>query len=143
MAVAMAAAVVAVVGCSDDDDSDAGTYRVQADAVFCTDLVSARDTVISGVVDATGGVSPEGVAAFAESYEPILRDHIAALQSLDGPTRDAADGVVDAASAVADRLRAVADDPSSATTATAADLRALATSSALVDRLTDAGLRTC
>ena len=112
MAVALAAGVVAVVGCSDDDDSAAGTYRVQADAVFCTDLVSARDTVISGVVDATGGVSPEGVAAFAESYEPILRDHIEALRSLDGPDRDAAAGVVDAASAVADRLRAVAGDPS-------------------------------
>ena len=112
MAVALAAGVVAVVGCSDDDDSAAGTYRVQADAVFCTDLVSARDTVISGVVDATGGVSPEGVAAFADSYEPILRDHIVALRSLAAPDRDAAAGVVDAASAVADRLRAVAGDPS-------------------------------
>ena len=143
MAVALAAGVVVTVGCSDDDDSAAGTYRVQADAVFCTDLVSARDTVISGVVDATGGVSPEGVAAFAASYEPILRDHIAALQSLDGSERDAADGVVDAASAVADRLRAVAGDPASASAATAAELRSLATSPALVDQLTAAGLRTC
>ena len=143
MAVALVAVVAAVVGCRDDDDSAAGTYRVQADAVFCTDLVSARDTVISGVVDATGGVSAEGVAAFAASYEPILRDHIAALRSLDGPDRAAADGVVDAASAVADRLRAVAGDPSNEPATTAADLRGLATSPALVDQLTAAGLRTC
>ena len=145
MAVALAAGVVTAVGCGDDDDSAAGTYRVQADAVFCTDLISARDTVISDVVDASAGVSPAGVATFAGSYEPILRDHIEALRALDPADRAdeaAVAGITDAATAVADHLRTMADEPTTAPS-TPDDLRRLATSPLLAERLRVAGLRSC
>jgi len=144
MAVVVAAWVVAMVGCSDDDDSATGTFHVQADAAFCTDLLSARDTVISGVVDPTGRVSHAGVATFAGAYEAILRDHIEALRSLDATDPDAAHvtAVVDAATEVADRLHAVASDPTTASVSTTQDLRALATSPTRVDRLTAAGATT-
>jgi hypothetical protein len=141
MAAVLVAGVV-LVGCGDDDDS-AATFSVRADAVFCTDLVSARDTVISGVVDAAGQVAPGGVATFAGAYEPILRDHIAGLRTLDGADPDAIGEVLDAAGEVADRLHAVAADPTTAAATTAEDLRALATSPMLVARLGAAGLRTC
>ncbi len=142
MALALIAPMAAMVACSDDDDS-ASAFSVQADAVFCTDLVSARDTVISGVVDGAGRVTPDGVAAFAVAYEPILRDHIAGLRSLDAPDADAVGGVLAAAGEVADRLHAVAADPTTDSATTAADLRAMATSPTLVARLGAAGLRTC
>jgi hypothetical protein len=134
----------AVGGCRHDGGIDAGTFRIRADAVFCTDLVSARDTIISGVVDAEGRVSPEGVATFAAGYEPILRDHVAALQALARP--DAEDdniaAVADAATAVATRLLEAAATPAT-TASTPDDLRVLATSPALMGNLTAAGLRTC
>jgi hypothetical protein len=142
MALVLVAPVAAMAACSDDDDS-ASAFSVRANAVFCTDLVSARDTVISGVVDDAGRVAPDGVATFAVAYEPILRDHIAGLRSLDAPDPDAVGGVLDAAGEVADRLQAVAADPSTTAATTADDLRALATSPTLVDRLGAAGLRTC
>jgi hypothetical protein len=133
-----------VAGCG-DDDIDESTFRGQADAVFCADLVSARDTIINGVIGADRQVAPGGVVAFATGYEPIVRDHVAALVALrhpadvDGHVAD----VADAATAVADRLRAVAAHPTTATVNTADDLRVLATSPVLIDRLTAAGLRTC
>jgi hypothetical protein len=137
---------VAVPGCGGDDAIDAATFHGQADAVFCADLVSARDTLISGVTEADGPVRSDAVAAFAAGYEPILRDHIAALQALRHPAAEGrhVTAVADAAAAVADRLRAVAADPTTTATASTADeLRALATSPALIERLTAAGLRTC
>ena len=124
-------------GCTSrgDDGSGRATFRVQADAVFCTDLISARDTVISGVVDASAVVSPAGVATFAGSYEPILRDHIEAL-------RAAVAGITAAATAVADHLRTMTDEPTTAAS-TPDDLRQLATSPLLAERLRAAGLRSC
>jgi hypothetical protein len=147
MWIGLAVAGGVVFGCTSggDDGSARATFRAQADAVFCTDLISARDTVISDVVDASAGVSPAGVATFAGSYEPILRDHIEALRALvpaDRADEAAVAGITDAATAVADHLRTMADEPTTEPS-TPDDLRRLATSPLLAERLRVAGLRSC
>ncbi len=139
-----------LAGCGGDDGASArpssSTFRVQADAVFCDDLLSARPIVIEqvGGGDGDGAATVEQVTDFAIAYEPILRDHIAALRHLTTPRADdpGVVAIIAAAEEVADGLERAAQDPATVA-GDGTGLVDLATSPELSQRLSDYGLRPC